>query len=109
MQTLLQDPRFALRVYAKNRSFTFVAVLTLAIGIGSNIAVFTVLNALLFRSAGTHRLRSSVTTPGPGSSAAPADFKFGADPDVWVPLGYFVALGNRDDRHSRTGHAGDES
>lgn len=50
METLFQDLRFALRVYAKNRSFTIVAVLALAIGIGSNIAVFTVVNALLFRS-----------------------------------------------------------
>jgi len=50
MEKFLQDLRFALRVYAKNRSFTIVAVLTLAIGIGSNIAVFTVVNAMLFRS-----------------------------------------------------------
>src|SRR5687768_2913974 len=50
MEQFLQDIRFALRVYAKNRSFTIVAVLTLAIGIGSNIAVFTVVNALLSRS-----------------------------------------------------------
>jgi len=42
METLLQDLRFALRVYAKHRSFTLIAVLALAIGIGSNIAVFTV-------------------------------------------------------------------
>jgi hypothetical protein len=50
MEKFLQDLRFALRVYAKNRSFTIVAVLALAIGIGSNIAVFTVVNAMLFRS-----------------------------------------------------------
>ena len=50
MEKFLQDLRFALRVYAKNRSFTIVAVLALAIGIGSNIAVFTVVNATLFRS-----------------------------------------------------------
>jgi predicted permease len=50
MEKFLQDLRFALRVYAKNKSFTIVAVLALAIGIGSNIAVFTVVNAMLFRS-----------------------------------------------------------
>ena len=50
MEKFLQDLRFALRVYAKNRSFTIVAVLVLAIGIGSNIAVFTVVNAMLVRS-----------------------------------------------------------
>jgi predicted permease len=50
MEKFLQDLRFALRVYAKNKSFTIVAVLALAIGIGSNIAVFTVVNATLFRS-----------------------------------------------------------
>ncbi len=50
MEKLLQDLRFALRVYAKHKSFTLIAVLALSIGIGSNIAVFTVVNALLFRS-----------------------------------------------------------
>ena len=49
MEKLLQDLRFALRVYAKNKSFTMIAVLALSIGIGSNIAVFTVVNALLLR------------------------------------------------------------
>jgi len=49
METLLQDLRFALRVYSKNKSFTLIAVLALSIGIGSNIAVFTVANALLLR------------------------------------------------------------
>lgn len=50
MEEFLQDLRFALRVYAKNGSFTLIAVRALAIGIGSNIAVFIVVNALLFRS-----------------------------------------------------------
>ena len=50
MEKFLQDLRFALRVYAKHKSFTMIAVLALSIGIGSNIAVFTMVNALLFRS-----------------------------------------------------------
>ena len=50
MERFLQDLRFALRVYAKHKSFTMIAVLALSIGIGSNIAVFTIVNGVLFRS-----------------------------------------------------------
>ena len=45
----MADIRFALRSFAKNRWFTLVAALSLAIGIGANTSIFSVANALLFR------------------------------------------------------------
>ena len=49
MQALLRDVGFGVRVLNKNPGFTFAAIITLALGIGANTAMFTVASALLLR------------------------------------------------------------
>jgi len=82
MSTFIQDLRYGIRMLAKNPGYTAVAVLTLALGIGANTAVFSYMNAMLFRPFSFKDLSRVVavweTVPAQGlqhASVAPANFR----------------------------------
>ncbi|MGP8175776.1 MAG: ABC transporter permease [Terracidiphilus sp.] len=69
MRSILQDLRYALRQLCKSPGFTFTAVAVLALGLGANIAIFTVLNGILLRPLPYAHSDRIVEIKGAGSDA----------------------------------------
>ncbi len=92
MQTLWQDIRFGLRVLAKNPGFTVIAVITLALGIGANTAIFSLMNQVLLRRLPVRSPSELVVLHGPG----PKTGRVSSDGDDSDSFSYPVYKGLRD-------------
>src|SRR5438046_10571760 len=87
MNTFWQDLRYGLQMLWKNPGFTAVAVLTLALGIGANTAIFSVINTLLLRSLPVKDPEELVSLSVAGRSSVGYNFSF--------PLYQQLKQGNR--------------
>lgn len=67
MDALIRDIRYAFRTLGRTPGFTFVVILMLALGIGSNTAIFSLLDQLLYRPLPVHDAGALVQIDGPGA------------------------------------------
>jgi putative ABC transport system permease protein len=92
MHTLWQDIRFGLRVLAKNLGFTIVAVITLALGIGANTAIFSLMDQILLRRLPVRNPSELIVVQNPG----PKTGRVSSDGDDADSFSYPMYKGLRD-------------
>jgi putative ABC transport system permease protein len=99
MEILLQDIRFGFRMLLKSPGFTAVAVITLALGIGANTAMFSVINSVLLRSlpfANPSRLMvvwKTMTNGNPNAFSTPEFLEWKQQGELTANMGAFSSAG----------------
>jgi len=99
MPTILQDIRYGFRMLGKNPGFTAVAVVTLALGIGANTAMFSVIHSVLFNSlpfrdaSRVMVVWKTMSNGSPNAFSTPAFLDMRQQGDLTAHLGAFSSVG----------------
>jgi len=91
LDRLAQDLRYGVRVLAKNRGFAAVAIVTAALGIGANTAIFSVIDAVLLHPLPYRDAERLVTPTMPGNGPFVADYQYAAWRDQAAVFDGFAA------------------
>jgi len=99
METLIQDVRYGWRMLRKSPGFTLVAVITLALGIGTNTAMFSVINSVLLRSlpfrdpSRVMFVWKTMSNGSPNAFSTPELLEMQEQGDIFAHMGLFSAVG----------------